>query len=75
MEGLKKEIPHAFVQVGKNGQKYMLKRRGRNRYPVDIVTLPINGQGEHVVENDVFPRVEERLLRAFEHELRWEVSK
>jgi len=74
MEGLK-EIPHAFVQVGKNGQKYMLKRRGKARYPVDIVTLPINGQGEHVVENDVFPRVEERLLRAFEHELRWEVSK
>ena len=78
MDGMKGEVAHGFVARGKygaSGRKFVWLREGKARFPIKMVGLPINNVGQNVIANDVFPRIEERLLRAFEHELRWEVSK
>lgn len=74
MEGLSGEIPHAFV-ASKRGKKFMWRRTGKERLPIEMIGLPINAVGQDVIASDVFPKVEGRFIFEFERELRWQATK
>lgn len=55
--------------------KPVLRRVGKDRYPLEHVDIDVESEVESVVWADVVPKFKDRFFTLFEQELRWETRR
>lgn len=65
--------PGAFIANGRNNNRQVFKRRGKDRLPLDKQRLDVNDKASTYLEDNVIGDVEfeSQFYKFFEHELKW----
>lgn len=65
---------NSFIATGRNGNRHVYRREGKERVPIESVYKDIQA-GHEIFEDQVFEGWESFLYKRFEHELKWQSRK
>jgi Prophage minor tail protein Z (GPZ) len=63
-------FPGSFVGKNSKGARTIMQRRGKRRWPVSEVRVPVSDEVEVFVEDEVFDEIEELFFKNFRAEVR-----
>lgn len=65
-----REIPGGFVAKNSKGQRTVMRRVGKSRYPIAEARVDIEDEAARFIEDEVFDEIEEVFFRNFRAEIR-----
>lgn len=65
-----RSVPGGFVSKNSKGQRTVMRRVGKSRYPIAEARLDVSDVGWRVVEDEVFDEIEEVFFKNFRAEIR-----